>query len=116
MRRELLVVLCLGAAACGSSRSSDEPREPAPYAVASLVVENQDFKDYRIYIVNEIGLQYKLGTIQGNQIQEYRIPDTFSKSGASVRFMAIPLASPDRPSTQQIVLTPGDQITIRITP
>ena len=61
-------------------------------------------------------MQYKLGTIQGNQIQEYRIPDTFSKSGASVRFMAIPLASPDRPSTQQIVLTPGDQITIRITP
>lgn len=117
MKRKWTVVLALllTQVACGASGSGVES-EPAPFSAASLVVENQDFKDYRIYIINDVGLQYKLGTIQGNQVQEYRIPDTYAKSGAPVRFIAVPLASRDQPTTQQIVLTPGDQITIRITP
>jgi hypothetical protein len=52
----------------------------------------------------------------GNRIQEFRIPEAYARSGAMVRFLAIPLASPDTPTTQNLSLTPGQQIHIRITP
>lgn len=113
--RKLLVALLLTLAACSSKQRGPEA-EPAPYAVTSVVVENQDVQQYRVYIVNDVGLEYRLGIVDGNSVTEFRIPENYARSGQSVRFVTVPIASRNPPTTQRIVLNAGDQITIRITP
>lgn len=120
--RKLLAVIVLVSVlnACAKPQvlpgAEPAPTDPAAFQPASLVVENQDFKDYQIYIESDLGVRTRLGSIAGNRMAEFRIPDHYAKRGAPVRFLAVPLASPDKPTTQMLTLLPGEQITVRITP
>lgn len=122
MRERLAVPVLVFALLGGCAKSQPlpgaepAPADPADFQPASLVVENQDFKDYQIYIESDLGVRTRLGSIAGNRIAEFRIPDHYARRGAPVRFLAVPIASPDKPTTQMLTLLPGEQITIRITP
>ncbi len=116
--RLMLAAAVLSTAACAKSRSGgvDEPAPEDSYGPTTVLVDNTDYKDYRIYLESETGLRVRLGDAPGNTVTELKVPDSFAVTGAQVRFLALPLATRNAPSTQNIVLRRGDQITIRITP
>ncbi len=104
------------AAGCAKASSADTESAVGSGIATSVVVENQNFLDHRVYIENDVGLRLRLGNVPGNSVAEFRIPDSFIANGQAIRFVCVPIASPDRPTTQNIVVNRGDQITIRITP
>jgi hypothetical protein len=108
------VPLALG---CAKASSVDGATAAGGSGIAtSVVVENQNYLDHRVYVENDVGLRVRLGNVAGNSVAEFRIPDSFVANGQQIRFVCVPIASPDRPTTQNIVINRGDQITIRITP
>lgn len=117
VRRLLLLAGLTTAVACGGHKSG--PEDPAPkYEPASLFVQNQNPNTFAIYIENQsTGIRKRLGDAPGNMTHAFTIPDDLVKNGSNVRFIALQIANRGAPpQTQDIVVRPGEQVTIRILP
>jgi hypothetical protein len=112
----LLVLLLLVSGACRSARG-DADDEPGPErGPATLEVENQNFLDMTIYVVDG-GVRQRLGEARGNSTTSFTIPERFIHGGASpLRFLADPIGEEGRPVTEEIVVEPGDAVKLVIPP
>jgi hypothetical protein len=81
-------------------------------ADASVRVENRAFTDMTIYIVHQ-SQRVRLGTVSALTTTTFPIPRQFV-SGASVRFVADPLGSSRAPVSEEISVSPGDEIVLVI--
>ena len=113
-----LAVLALGATlpatACwrkgGSGASSQEAERPT-----TLRVRNQGFLDVNVYAVRG-GQRVRLGTVTGNSTQVLRIPSFLLNGITPLRFLADPIGNQRTPTSDEIVVTPGDEVQIFIPP
>ncbi len=100
-----------GAAACyGRGKNA-----PTPQAATTIRVRNQSFLDHNIYVLNG-GARSRLGTVAGNSSAVLRIPQSFVQPGAQLRFLADPIGSNRTPVSDQIVVSPGDEVQLTIPP
>jgi len=100
-----------GLAACyGRGRNAATPQEPA-----SLRVRNQSFLDHNVYVLQG-GSRARLGTVTGNSTRVLRIPPAFVQPGALLRFLADPIGSNATPVSDQILVSPGDEVQLTIPP
>jgi hypothetical protein len=111
----LLIVLLLVIGACRSGRDADD--EPGPErGPATLEVENQNFLDMTVYVV-EGGARQRLGVVRGNSTTTLTIPERMIRGGASpLRFLADPIGQQGLPVTEEIVVEPGDAVKMVISP
>jgi hypothetical protein len=112
-----LAVLALGvtlpATGCwrkGGAASAQETERPT-----TLRVRNQGFLDVNVYAVRG-SQRVRLGTVTGNSTQVLRIPAFLMNGITPLRFVADPIGNQRTPTSDEIVVTPGDEVTIFIPP
>jgi hypothetical protein len=88
----------------------------APEAGATLTVENQGFTDMTIYAVSGTTGRVRLGQVTGNTTQHLSIPGYLVQSGGTLRFIADPIGGARRPVSDELLVSPGDSLTLTIPP
>ena len=101
----------VGLGACyGRGRNAAVPAE-----ATTVRVRNQSFLDHNIYVLNG-GARSRLGTVTGNSTRVLVIPPSFVQPGALLRFLADPIGSGVTPVSDQLVVSPGDEVQLIIPP
>jgi len=116
MRRILAVLLILGtgvvATACtGGGRGVRPGSEP----VTTVEVENQNFSDMTVYLVNG-GQRIRLGRATGKSKTALRLPRSVLTFPRELQFQTEPMGRRDIASTSRIWVSPGDTVLLVITP
>ena len=106
-----VLVVALLVAACASTPGVESEAEPT-----YLNVDNQSRYDMTIYVIRSSGQRIRLGRATSNMQTRLLIPPDLMFGLTSLRFLADPLAGNVSPVSDEIVVTPGDEITLRIPP
>lgn len=107
-----LSTLALGIACSGNSKE-DQDAEPVP--VTMLKVNNQAFLDMTIYVYRS-SQRIRLGTASGNSTSRFVIPSNLIFGSTPLRFMADPIGRNRTPVSQEISVSPGDEVLLTIPP
>jgi hypothetical protein len=110
IRPGLIAAISLTLAVCGPTASSETP-EPA--GETTLVVENQSTLQVTVYVLRDAQRQ-RLGTADALRTTRLRIPDNIMFGVTSLRFEIDPLGSRRTPISEQITVSPGEEVTLRI--
>lgn len=109
--RRLFVIAAVGLlAACARSRVPIDPNAPT-----TVRVENQASLDMNIYVLRG-SERIRLGTASGLGTSVFTIPRHVIFGATPLRFLADPIGSNRTPVSDEIVVTAGDQVTLRIPP
>ena len=103
-------VTLLGCHASGPPRNGDE----AP-KVTTIDVQNQGFNDMTIYAIIS-GARTRLGIAPGNKTTTLTIPAYLVSATTFFRFVADPIGGNRTPVTEEIDVSPGDQLVMIINP
>ena len=107
------MLLALIVVACGPrSRSSRPPVAVEPTYVR---ITNQSWLDMNVYVLRS-SQRIRLGTVGANQTQRFRLPQNLIFGATPLRFMADPIGSSRTASSFEIVVSPGDEVTLTIPP
>jgi hypothetical protein len=80
-----------------------------------LQVENRGFADMVIYAVSG-GQRVRLGIAGGNSTNSFTIPRSLMKGAGPLRFLADPIGGRRTPVSEDMVVQPGDVVTLTIPP
>ena len=109
--QRLFVFVAAGfVAACAYSRTAANPQEET-----TVRVENQASLDMNIYVLRGAE-RIRLGTVTGLSTQVLKIPKNIIFGATPLRFLADPIGSTHTPVSEEIIVTPGDQVGLRIPP
>jgi len=108
----VLALFCTGIAAC--HHGAPQP-PPGPEAKTTLKVENEGFPDMNIYVLRG-GQRIRLGTVTGNTTQTLTIPSYVLTGPTPLRFLADPVGGTRAPVSQEITVSPGDNVELIIPP
>jgi hypothetical protein len=96
--------------ACGAAQTGSEGSAQAePSRDVTLEVENQNFYDARIYLL-ESGTRRRLGSVPGNDTRSFR----FRARTAEARFVVDFVGSGEF-NTTSIQVSPGDHVVLTVT-
>jgi hypothetical protein len=110
----LTAVGCLAlAGACSTNPDPDPTAEPVP--PTRLRVENQAFLDMTVYVYRS-SQRIRLGVASGNSTTRFTIPSNLIFGATPLRFQADPIGSSRTSVSQEITVTPGDEVTLTIPP
>lgn len=109
-RRQFLLVSAAFLTACASSRRPAKQQEET-----SVEVDNQSVLDMNIYVLRG-GERIRLGTAGGLRTTILRIPPQLIFGATALRFLADPIGSNRTPVSDEIIVSAGDQVTLRIPP
>ena len=101
------------AVGCSQNKQSDEAAEPTP--VTRLRVQNQAFLDMTIYVYRG-SQRLRLGTANGNSTSRFTIPASLIFGATPLRFQADPIGSNRASISEEITVSPGDEVTLLIPP
>jgi hypothetical protein len=80
-----------------------------------LQVENRGFADMVVYAVS--GAQrVRLGLANGNSTKSFTIPSTLIRGAGPLRFLADPIGGNRSPISEEMLVHPGDIVTLTIPP
>ena len=107
----VISALALVTSACGGARQAEgeRPAEGEPSRDITLQVENQNFYDARIYLL-ESGTRTRLGSVPGNSTQSFR----FRSRTDTARFV-IDFVGGGELTTTSIQVSPGDELVLTVT-
>jgi hypothetical protein len=98
----------------GEHNPSDDEQQAGPTTVQ---VVNQGFADMTIYVVSDAGQRIRLGLATGNSTQTFTIPRSMVNGGATpIRFLADPIGGTRSPVSDQLTVSPGDNVVLTIPP
>jgi hypothetical protein len=115
-RRRFAVVLgsILLAGAAGACVGTGK-NAPEPVARTTVRVVNQGFLDRNIYVLRG-SERVRLGTVSGNSTQVLTIPASVVQTAMTLRFVADPIGGRAPAATEEISVSPGDQVVLTIPP
>jgi hypothetical protein len=109
-------VMLLGAlTACGAK---EEPGDVAPMAAGvpvTVVAENRGTDDVVVSLVRD-GLRQRLGLVTAQSDGNFEIPWSQVSNSGRVRLIATPIAGRRSFVSEQLVLRPGSEVTVSLTP
>ena len=108
----MMCALAFGAA-CSRNTKEDEAADPVPPTI--LKVENQAFLDMTIYVYRS-SQRIRLGIANGNSTAKFVIPANLLFGSTPLRFQADPIGRSRQPISQEISVSPGDEVTLTIPP
>jgi hypothetical protein len=101
------------ATSCSMNKNLEEIAEPVP--PTRLKVENQAFLDMTIYVYRS-SQRIRLGLASGNSTTRLTIPPNLIFGSTPLRFQADPIGG-NRPAiSQEIMVSPGDEVVLTIPP
>ncbi|HEV7705007.1 MAG TPA: hypothetical protein VGO46_11980 [Gemmatimonadaceae bacterium] len=105
-----IALTVLGCHAAGPPRTGDD----AP-KVTTIDIQNQGFNDMTIYAIVG-GARTRLGIANGNKTTTLTIPAYLVSTSTYFRFVADPIGGNRTPVTEEIDVSPGDQLVMIINP
>ena len=115
-----LVLGCLGGLpACTRNASAGAGGTVNPELVTTVKVVNQGSLDMDIYVRRvPVGQRIRLGTAPAASTTMLKIPSgvLFGGSNTSLQFIADPIGGFRRSVSSEILVTPGDEVTLQIPP
>jgi hypothetical protein len=112
----MTLVACVVLAATSGCTHNNNPDEAAePVAPTRLRVENQAFLDMTIYVYRS-SQRIRLGTAGGNSTTRLTIPANLIFGATPLRFQADPIGANRASISQEITVSPGDEVTLTIPP
>lgn len=112
--RALFSTLLLLAVATSTACSRNPPPPIDPDATTVLRVENQAFLDMNVYVVY-LGQRVRVGTAPGTRTSNFTLRLRI-RTTEMLRFIADPIGGNRLPISEEIMVTPGDVITLTIPP
>lgn len=116
----LTAPLTLPLACAGTGRSAEAPDpQDAPdeaQRVTTVRVQNQAFLDMNVYVSRGGGGRTRLGTVTGNSTAVLRIPRSMVQMLTALRFAAVPIGGRSQPVSEEITVSPGDEVGLLIPP
>jgi len=116
MRLTMLPVLVCSlafGAACRGNTTDEEAPEPQPPTTIS--VRNQAFLDMNIFVYRSTQ-RIRLGNAVGSNTTKFIIPPTLIFGTTPLRFQAVPIGGNRQTITQEISVSPGDEVELIIPP
>lgn len=114
MIRTAITALLLGAAIAGCATTPRTEVE-AINQRATVVVDNRGFSDMTIYASR--GQRVRLGIAGGNKKTTFTIPSSLlTGASANLHFIADPIGSTRQSVSQEILVSPGDEVGLVIPP
>ena len=104
--------LALGSA-CRGNTSGGEQAEPAEPTYVK--VQNRAYLDMNIYVFRS-SQRIRLGTVNGNNTGRLLIPANLLFGSTPLRFMADPIGGRRQPTSEEINVSPGDEVVLTIPP
>lgn len=114
MRKQGIGALAVALFAIVGCAQTGEPREPQPRT--TVEVDNQANLDMNIFVVRTSGARERLGTATAHTRTTFTIPERLIFGLTPLRFMADPIGASRTPVSQEITVSPGDNIVLRIPP
>jgi hypothetical protein len=111
--RLLIVGLVVALAGCRTGRPPGKTDE-GPVRT-TIEVQNQGFNDMTIYVLVS-GARTRLGFAPGNQTTVLTIPSYLVGSTTFMRFVADPIGGNRTPVTEEVDVSPGDELVMIINP
>ena len=108
----LLLALCFVGTACASKASTGSLDKPLP---TTVVVDNQGVLDMTIYILRA-AQRIRLGIAGGLTKTRLTIPASVVYGAVTLRFLADPIGGSRNPVSEEIAISEGDEIGLRIPP
>jgi hypothetical protein len=106
--------LCVSVFAC--SHRAKPNQGSGPPAKTTVRVENQGFADMTVYVLVG-GQRVRLGLATGSSTTNFTIPGYLVGNGIQqLRFIADPVGSNRLPVSDEISVTPGDEVVLTIPP
>jgi hypothetical protein len=106
------MALALVAACAPRSRSNRPPVANPPTYVR---ITNQSWLDQNVYVLRS-SQRIRLGTVGANQTQRFTLPANLVFGATPLRFSADPIGSNRVAQSFEIVVSPGDEVTLTIPP
>jgi hypothetical protein len=116
MRRAALVALMGGlalAGACMGNTQEEQAAEPVPPTYVR--VENRAYLDMNVYVYRS-AQRTRLGTTTGNSTARYIIPTSMLFGPTPLRFQADPIGGNRQPVSEEVTVSPGDEVVLLIPP
>ena len=116
IRRAALVALTIGlgaAGACMGNTQQEQAAEPAPPTYVK--VENRAFLDMNVYVYRS-AQRVRLGTTNGFSTARYVIPASMLFGPTPLRFQADPIGGNRQPISEEVTVSPGDEVVLVIPP
>jgi hypothetical protein len=114
-RRSLLPLMLLALVAAAGCTGRRSGRPPVAAEPAYVRITNQSWLDMNVYVLRSSQRQ-RLGTVGANQTQRFRLPDNLVFGATPLRFEADPIGSSRTARSFEIVVSPGDEVTLTIPP
>lgn len=112
----LLATALASPAACAHNSKPDPNAVPAEEVGPTTVrVQNQGFLDVTVYVLRG-GVRVRLGTVTGNSTGVLTIPKNFVQPATSLRFIANAIGGQRQPVSEEITVSPGDEVGLIIPP
>ena len=111
MRLMLLSALAVALGGCGAGRGSGAAEDP----VTTVRVENRGWTDMTIYVLPS-AQRIRLGLATANSTTVLRLPRNLVFGATQLRFLADPIGGSRTPISENITVTPGDEVTLLIAP
>jgi outer membrane lipoprotein SlyB len=105
-----LVALALAGCSQNQADTGIIPNQPT-----ILRVDNQSFNDMRIYVVQG-GQRIRVGTANGKNISSFKLPKSVISGFTTIRVQAVPIGANGSSISEEISITPGDELELMITP
>ena len=109
------MVLCTLALAAACRSNTKEDEAPAPVPPTYLTVENRAFLDMTIYVYQS-SQRLRLGIATGNTDTRMIIPAHLLFGATPLRFQADPIGGSRQPTSEEVVVSPGDEVVLAIPP
>lgn len=103
------------ALATACMRNTQEELSAEPIPPTYVKVENRAFLDMNVYVFRS-SQRVRLGMANGNSTARFVIPSSLLFGSTPLRFLADPIGGNRTPTSQEISVSPGDEVQLVIPP
>lgn len=112
-RRGAWMLLAAGLLLSGCFRAPDPDEAAEPPEPTYVRVDNQAFADMTIYAIRG-SQKLRLGMVNGVTTTRLRIPNSLLFGSTLLAFVATPIGGGRMPVSQEITVSPGDEVVLLI--
>jgi hypothetical protein len=111
--RPFVALLLLLVGSCGPRTSADPSNPPPPET--TVEVRNQKLVDMTVFALNG-GRRIRLGLVPAVSTRTFTVPPNLIFEMATLRFLADPVGSNAQQVSEELLVHPGDQLTVTLPP
>jgi hypothetical protein len=115
MRAVWSLVVLAALTGCGANQETGAVEPVAPTGPVTVLAENRRTDDVVVSLVRD-GLRQRLGLVPAQSSGNFQIPWSQVSNSGRVRLVATPIAGRRSFVSEQLVLRPGSEVTVSLTP